>query len=178
MENKLLVTPVLLPGDGPIFDCPDGMYIRYMKSQTRMHKHLYLVLDREIKEGDYYIDTLAKHQKVWKMYPEGIDLSLNEMRRIEATTDKSLGLPLIPQSFIEEYVSKQGKINKVYIELENAFEHLSPNDSPIWQVKLDKEDEVIILPVKDSWNREELANAFLAGQHSSLSFDEWFNKNY
>ena len=41
--------------------------------------------------------------------------------KIEATTDPSLNLPLIPQSFVDKYVEKQGKIEEVLIEMEEVI---------------------------------------------------------
>lgn len=37
--------------------------------------------------------------------------------KVEAITDKSLNLPSIPQLFIDEYVSKQGEIKEIVLEL-------------------------------------------------------------
>lgn len=166
--------------------------------------HLYLVSDREIKEGDWYMNTLAG--RLHKSNDAGPPPNDGYFKKVEATTDKSLGLPLIPQSFIEEFVQKQGKIDKVKIAY--AYDAGGKDDhGPLLQltgwakhlveeagepIELHKDSvEVIILPIKDSWNKEDMKKAYEDGikegiHYNKLSewetqgwtFNEWFDKNY
>jgi hypothetical protein len=142
--------------------------------------HLYLVSDKEIEEEDWVI---GKDDKLFR-WKTSIYLPNKTAKKVEATTDTSLGLPLIPQLFIEEYVEKRGKIEYVYIQLNSSseVEMVAQLNTPNYR------PEVIILSTKESWNREELKEiarkAFLAGGAFQLEipeskcFDEWFDKNY
>ena len=107
-------------------------------------QHLYFVSDEEIKDGDnycyYYKDNpelcgvgMADKETVRIM---GIDTTYKGTHfKIVATTDKSLrelesydsseedsevyrSIPQTPESFIEEFVKANGKINKVMVEME------------------------------------------------------------
>lgn len=155
-------------------------------------QHLYLVSEQEIKEGDWYID-LKNPERAWKYYRNDEPWYVEEegqknIRKIIATTDKSLSLPLIPDSFIERWVRWQGDIDKVRLKMENPFENLSPEKPPVWQLALDKNDFVIIFPIEDkTYSRDEVKeirkeyNKYLIGilnKEVSLPFDEWFDKNY
>lgn len=164
-------------------------------------QHLYLVSDREIKEGDYVVDQwykenvmlVSKIEHTYGLDPEEhrgakehhtfTDKRTNyihhifQHRKIEATTDKSLGLPLIPQVFIQEYVKQQGEIDKVYIQ----FYHRVGQElvsSPY--------NEVIILPIKDSFTLDDMQKAYSAGMNDESNtlllpkgeFNKWFDENY
>ena len=97
---------------------PDWFDDSYSKLQ-----YLYLVSHRKIKEGDYYYDNLGypNVKRVNHLHLIQQDYPNNRIK-IEATTDEDLAsksnLPLIPQSFIETYVEKQGKIEEVEVEME------------------------------------------------------------
>jgi hypothetical protein len=184
MKNELICRPVIFAGNGPIFNSNiKGLSLRQMATQCNMHQHLYLVSDREIKEGDWVLATDENHVRVIAPFQFGFKQG---EQKVEATTDKSLGLPLIPQSFIEEYVQKQGKIDKVKIQMENwepkIQSILGPQQDNEYLPK--SEQEVIILPIKDSWNREEVRHiamkawgvGFVYGKDKE--FGEWFDKNY
>lgn len=147
-------------------------------------QHLYLVSDREIKINDKYINTFTDKIEKNDSNEEGID---DIYKKIEATTDKSLGLPLIPQSFIEEYAQKQGKIDKVKI-------HIRGEGYCLAGMPITEENEVIILPIKDSWNRDEHRQGIIAGINwyrnwicpdkpfsldpEAIEFNDWFDEKY
>lgn len=150
----------------------DGMEVPYAQ-------HLYLVSDREIKTGDYY--CYKNSIPVKRLEKETVPIT-KDYKKVEASTDPSLGLPLIPKSFIEEYVEKQGKIENVYIALrEKDVKTLSHNAK-----------EIVIPSTKDSWKREEVREiarkAFQQGvKHGCDIYAdnnddeiccEWFDKNY
>lgn len=140
MENKLKCRPVLLPAvdQNIITDIclTEGGrisigYEKYISSP----QHLYLVSDREIKEGDYYFNQ----DRITLNTIEAKDLP-PYWKKVEASTDTSLGLPGIPKEWIEkDYVAKQGKIDKVYISIYD-YENVAGI------VEVDMENQVIILP--------------------------------
>lgn len=190
MNNSLICVPVMLHTNNhfaPIWTGESG-FLRVTPGgvqDSKYTQHLYLVSDREIKKDNWIWDKRDNWfgQADKPMHPDYIK---ENYRRVEATTDKSLNLPLIPHSFIQEYVDKQGKIDKVAIQLyhRGGKELVS---APY--------NEVIILPIKDSWNREELKTelkmAFAEGYlkaaqkydpvetiHKVGTFDEWFDKIY
>ncbi len=175
---KQLVKVHMLPTDKSSIYLHQG---KLYNNKVTMHipdgkqipQHLYLTSDEEIKEGDWcihtshgksiliqvkYIENKGQHiitecgQNCWGDY----------CRKIVATTDKVLGfgngyhgwypLPQIPQQFIEEYC-KVGGIDEVLIKY-GFIEKI--NKVPIWKLKLDSNNCVIISSVKESWNREEI----------------------
>lgn len=174
MENKLKVYPVMLPSNNVPWE----------------PQELYLVSNREIKEGNFYYHTITKTVEK-AIHCQG--KSTHPYPKVEATTDKSLGLPLIPESFIKEWVEKQGKIEYVYIRMEDKWDEINgivPNGNPML-CQEGPNRTVIILPTKDSWNREEVKEIARAAFYYGIerwqamgegrnipTLDEWFDKNY
>jgi len=81
-------------------------------------QYLYILSDDEKKEGDWcYIsgDHLGRRIDKWT---DGIESFTGNgiWKKIIATTDSSLKLPLIPNYFIKEYCEMNGKIEEVMIE--------------------------------------------------------------
>jgi len=114
MENKLVCKPIMLLTEdinAPLFlHTEHGVRLNRKYEWANYKQHLHLVSEGEIRGGDYYIDTISLRLSQSKGgNPPGVSYP-PIYKKVEATTDKSLGLPLIPQSFIEEYVQKQGKI--------------------------------------------------------------------
>lgn len=234
MDNKLLVDVVMLPTEEKYFDSPvlwyageawklqffDKFASAANKASGYKPQHLYLTSSEEIKEDDWmirewYPPTGSFRRDVYQYKPY---MKSPSHRRIEASTDPSLGLPLIPQKWIEEvYVPAQGKVKQVYIQTHNLLPH-KHKEKDSWNLAIEKKEladlekriqhafdmaywgeyntlksnlitepllhngEVIILPIKDSWNREEikaLHKAYLNDDMSDVGlFDEWFDKNY
>lgn len=158
MKNYIDCTPVMLPSKDKsplVILRNDDKEIILSSTINKNHlahnwnyQHLYLVSEQEIKEDDWYID-LKNPERAWKYYRNDEPWYVEEegqknIRKIIATTDKSLSLPLIPDSFIERWVRWQGDIDKVRLKMENPFENLSPEKPPVWQLALDKNDFVII----------------------------------
>lgn len=189
MENELICTPVMLPMKETYgyFDIPVIWYSEGYKMQLKdkflsnldmtcgyKPQHLYLTSSREIKEGDWYYNPIVGtiHKSVGGRYDK-------MFKKVEAATNIASGLPLIPQSFVEQWVSKQGKIDQVKLSVaENGNLWLTgnPYNTP--------SGEVLILPIKDSWNREELKIAcfktweLFTTASGFIDFNEWFDKNY
>lgn len=147
--------------------------------------HLHFVSDREIKKGDFVI-WMDEIKKVKEVQAEIFYLELIGERyqvaqkcqcdKIEATTDKSLNILLIPQSFIDCFVEKRGQIKYVYLEL---YRDLADT------IVKYPNNEVMICPSKYIWGVDEMAavlekylsyNKTAAGV--SLPFEDWFEENY
>lgn len=84
---------------------------------------------------------------------DGERLNPNWCYRIIATTDKSLNLPLIPNSFIQKYVEKNGDIKQVMVELGLESEPWIEHTKDITQggfrdkIKTRKDNTVICSPI-------------------------------
>jgi hypothetical protein len=145
------------------------------------NQYLYFVSDREmvndygileVKLDDIYYDsnnktigTLSHIGGPWNFkgtvqFPKDDDLRNNRhcafnCFKVLATTDSSLGLPLIGQPFLEKYVEKQGKIDEVMIEME-CLRRISDTEHE-YGVKVRTSDKTVIIgKVKDSWTKEEI----------------------
>ena len=109
-------------------------------------RHLYIVSDREIKVGDVVMNTTEGADHIW-IATYDVKNYAGTTKKIEATTDPSLSLPLIPEQWIrDEWVAKEGKIDQVKIKV---YEH-SPF-GPINNINA----EVIVLPI---WFRQNILN--------------------
>lgn len=189
--DHIICRPVMLPASDTQVSDKDQLYIplhdpnsKYQirlstvpNSPTSMRKecqrqHLYLVSDKPIKEGDW---VLWDNKQIYKVLTS-FEYSVSRVeKKIEATTDKSLGLPLIPEQWIRDvYVPAQGKIDKTRVKF-----GLASFDG--YDVK---RGEVIILPIKDNYNREEV-KAILEAYDDDISAKKtynnstgWFDKNY
>lgn len=214
-DNRLRVKPIMLPYSH-IADSYESIKLLYREQISSyeygrdgrttqiligkmgyLPQHLYLVSERKIIDGDWVLYGISKRfqhkSENWLkeafFFPEAV--------KIEATTDPSLGLPLIPQSFIEEWVDKQGKIENINLAVKFSKDGLGM----LFVTKTDLINEVIITPVKETWSREELKRvswlSYLEGLNKGLDmaakhnnggslgpqrlleeFNNWFNKNY
>lgn len=94
------------------------------RSPFEKYYELYFISSRKIKEntktfneelnGDWYYNS------IYKTIARIGNITEYDFK-IESTTDKSLNLPLIPQSFVEEYVKSNGKIKEINIEVEPEY---------------------------------------------------------
>lgn len=182
------------------------------------NQHLYFISDDSIKEGDWCIDQMAgeifkmgKQADVANRFHHGnnkkiIATSNPELwtkTKIENTEGHFLNKPLpkISSSFIEEYVNKQGKTDKVMLEYEGEtrWDNKTYIDNPVYIPKLTSNGEVIVVPSdeKKMYTRDEVKvisglawkKAFEYGMNEirsdnpkklvrANSFDLWFNENY
>lgn len=126
------------------------------------NQHLYFVSEREIKADDWFLNDLKEILKTKKEATlkaiNSVDIGEKSWFKIEATTDPSLGLRLIPQSFVEKYVEKQGKIEDVLVDMEYAPGFRIEADPTVHgeRVKVRKDNTVICSPVKESWTKDEV----------------------
>lgn len=144
MKDYIICTPVMLPQKGELqfpsicIGTPE-LGLRYTDTkfgyEGTVYQHLYLVSDEEIKEGEQYIWLKEVH------IATEFTIRLGHARNpIIATTDKSLSLPMIPYSFIERWVAKQGKIDKLRLLLHwDDFREEHTNELEL------SNDEVIII---------------------------------
>jgi hypothetical protein len=79
---------------------------------------IYFTSDEEIKGGDWYYNTTDDKIDTTKW--AHILTLINQhpkAEKIVASTDPSLGLPAIPESFLKQYVDVDGKIDMVRLEI-------------------------------------------------------------
>ena len=182
------ITLIIMVGDGSL--AYNSQKLNSSFDKFNVNKHLYLISNREIKEGDWLYSNITNSFCQRINMADGYNK--NVFKRIEVTTDTSLNLPLIPQSFIEKYVSVQGNIKEVMIEIvDNRNEEwFGDNETgqPFWNSKIEiktrKDNTVIIHPIKDNWNREEVKaiakTAWDIREAGALAFDDfedWFNQS-
>ena len=104
-------------------------------------QHLYFTTNDEIKEGDYFINT--KQNIIYKHDVINYNVSKDYLKKVVATTDKSLGLPQPSQAFVEKYV-ELGGIEEVDIELKS-----SDLDYFFGDLKVDSYNTITIHSIKD-----------------------------
>lgn len=179
---------LLFSGFGTLFKTPP------MKPKTSdMYKHLYITSEEEIKEGDiiiaYYGNETDWDSRVWQRINNTYytldrklcswDKECTTFVKVIATTDISLNLPTIKQSFIDKYIAQYNDgnvIEDVLIEMKQLMVRGNYNNKcsvcgEIFSysdklnficskcglcVKTNSSNEVTIRKVKDSWNREEV----------------------
>lgn len=172
-------------------------------------QHLYFTLNEEIKEGDlvlmnlrndsddddwFAIDKVVEIENNYMYFSNsGVSTSLHKATKIVATTDKSLNLPLIPESFIKEFVESNGSIKEVEIERKVCKRHekiVTNVDYPctclgtLQPLKVNSNNEVIICKEeKDTFTREDLEKSFNAGcdyysEGFAPNFEQWFKQNF
>lgn len=213
-KNKLKCQVVILPTAEKA--SPSNLYLRNNKElqygfkketlTSKQPQHLYFVSEREIKEDDwvlcdermhilsdpeYWIGKVKKIKNNWIFVEEGQGENPEWTKKIEASTDPSLGLPLIPQSFIKKYVKKQGNIKKVMIEAENKtffFSNCFSSDSIIASeglidtsietttIKTRPDNTCIVSKVKDTYMREEVIE--LLNRYGAYCIDNVINSGF
>lgn len=179
-NNLLKCKVVMLPTKGcsTLYIGNNGKIYNQSQIPFSGNQHLYLTSDREIKMDDWYIDNT---NAVRKCIVDDKDYwaRRTNYKKVEATTDASLGLPIIPQSFIGKYVSAQGKIDAVNIEMEFGYPDTPYTGSYI--PKLREDGTITIHSIKDSWSREEVKElcrkVMIAELHSKFDINEWLEQN-
>lgn len=90
------------------------------------YKHLYILSDDEIKEGDYVYDGKYNLPNIdhevykwsYENWIESPDFEDMKCYKIIASTDETLDLPRPSKSFLQKYCDSDGKIEFVNIECE------------------------------------------------------------
>lgn len=122
------------------------------------NQHLYFISNREIKKGDCAMIININDPNYGYTVRISCESNLNIYAKVESSTDSDLHVPLIPQSFLEKFVEKQGAIDEILIEMFERFLYIDEDMKKIteWVPKVRKDNTVIVHPVKDSWNEQEL----------------------
>ena len=96
-----------------------------------IYQHLYILSDEEIKEGDI---ILTKEYGVWEYRKAPCPLpywgNSNGCKKIIATTDSSLNLPSISQSFVKKYIEEYNKGNIITDVMVEYDEFVLENNNP------------------------------------------------
>lgn len=90
----------------------------YYLSENLYGNHLYILSDEAIKEGDWCINNNNNDT----LYQPNCLGDNSNWKKVIATTDTSLNLPLIPQNFIKLYIEQYNLgsiITEVKVEYEN-----------------------------------------------------------
>lgn len=183
MNLKKKIEVVMLPADRQ--DLSNiGMYIDTIKLVYNDHKtdidrgvpqHLYFLSDEIFKYGDkhgYYYDHILSYKLEYFDGENGVGY-----KKIIASTNKSLKLPQPSPAFIQKYIEEWNKGNKIqyvmvdyeeiqgncdcyYTKLCKAPEHIKTGelcrDEKHFKLKVDKNNNITVTKVKDSWSREEV----------------------
>lgn len=182
MESKRVkVKVVMLPtkGDSTFgYITETKTYHRYTNEENSYNnlannlaipQHLYFISDEEIKMGDYYFRLGAKEIYRGSGYT-------NDCRKVIASTEKLVDVPLIPQEFIENYC-EVGGIDEVEIEYGlNYDEHYELIGNPIesWnENKADSNNYVSVHSIKDSWSRQEVEELIESAVHNFSSMNSY-----
>ena len=114
------------------------------------YKHLYIISDEEIKEGDYVIGIHG----LFGPYEKG-DTLYGTPPKVIATTDTSLNLPKPKQAFIDKYINEYNKgdvINDILVEIEK-YDDMTQIDTIF---KVNGNNEITIHPVKTLWSADDM----------------------
>lgn len=112
--QAILLYTNAVPAIGEIFSAM-GLFRRDTEAWADEDKwgcHLYVTTNSTIKAGDWYIvDEKLKQADQYLGYR--LD---GTKTMVVATTDESLGLPLVSDAFIDAYVAQAGKLNEVAVQ--------------------------------------------------------------
>lgn len=135
-----------------------------VQAMAAKYQHLYILSNDIIDEGDWYktINGETFKPMITKCNKDSLYFANNTVNngekvynKIIATTDKSLGLPEIPQRFIEKFRKQYniGKdINEVNVEFEKKWETFIDFDIAdstfTYQPKVNEKNQVTINKIK------------------------------
>jgi hypothetical protein len=110
-----------------------------------IYQHLYFTSDEPIQKGHWYLhENISKPVKESGLLKWGDDLL--KRFKVIASTDSSLGLPAIPESFLKQYVDANGKIDSMKLET-FPWDSLDDNGKVITnhKLKLTDKNEVVVV---------------------------------
>ncbi len=125
MKNTLKVQVIMLPTTNKrdksnLFKRTNGevQYINWdvLDREDWKPQHLYFTSSEPMIKDDWLVNTNAMEIN---RFVAGASINKG-LSKIIATSDVSLGLPLIPESFIKSYVESQGSIKEVEINIVKA----------------------------------------------------------
>jgi hypothetical protein len=148
------------------------------KHFSMKQQHLYLICDDEIKDENYIIingtNGYSFPTQYCKLFPKDKfpkGPGIVKLLKVIASTDKSLGLPSIPKSFLEEYVNKQGKIEEVNVEMELKYDDHDLEYPSIPILKLIDNNVIIQSIPKEVFTLEDMRKAWDNGYSAGLCYD-------
>ncbi len=190
LRNKKLTSNGSLNGAGKLqlFNPPliniDKAYQYYNK------QHLYIVSDEKIKEGDYWFNSITKDIGI-SNFKLGIPLEWDSTLKIVSSSDRSLGLPLIHDSFLPPFIKAYNegkKIEELNLELNEPvckcdtqeklykcpYACLSGEDCKAPNPNNDfyglspkvRKDNTVIIHQSKTYSKEDMIRAFNAGNNS------------
>ena len=123
-KNEIINPLIILKNDGTLVFYDERFHkIRIahqefgnFEIQDASYQHLYLICDLPIEVDDYVIDETG----LFGPY-ESTDTLIEPSKKIVATSDVELKIPQFQQSFIKEFVERQGKDVNVLVEINNRF---------------------------------------------------------
>jgi len=135
---------------------------------TFENKFMYIVNNESIQAGDYFIveDTLQKCNQVINgmiHFNDGEEVKICPHKfqlKVIASSDKSLGLPLISVDFIKQYV-KQNQLTNIMVEYGESFDKQGNFESYYLRTV---NNEIIIRPAKETYTKEEMYQAYMKGR--------------
>lgn len=94
-------------------------------------------------------------------------------------------MPHPSQSFINKFVEKWNSNNPIqYVNVDYDCDHSQMPNKVIDVLKVDKNNEITITPIKDSWSREEVINHLKMldkhvkqYNHYFLGIDNWIEQH-
>lgn len=161
--------------------------------------HLYILSDEEIKEGDWFIQNnkellqyKRKSNTIGCFFDNNNELQTfhsNKRLKIIASTDKSLNLPELSDTFTKEYIkeyNKGNKIEEVLVEYDSELITKNEEDADYFnyddgtklnknfnKIKVSKDNTIIIKPIKNNYTKEEVKelckSAWAAGYDNGYS---------
>ncbi len=153
--------------------------------------HLYIISDDEIKEGDYVqwltggIYHFTKGGEISYLVKKG---RISELKKVVATTDKFLGLPLIHDSFLPPYIKSYNdgkKITEVDLEMDLSYHEEELCDGGYVLKK--RPDGSVIIHQSKTYSKQEIIAlckaAYCEGQYTEkngdfgIDFEQWISEN-
>ena len=178
--------------------CNDGkLRIGNPVGYSEKRQHLYIILDEEIKVGDWiyrYEDKKVFQSKAY--FSKGNPIKKGLITKIIATTDKSITINgydssdedavvncYLPQQFIQYYIGEYNKGNVITeVEVEHLLSLWSGNtlsDRKYGKtiLKVNPDDTTNIKPIKESWTKDEVVELLIrAISNCNCSDGELYNK--
>jgi len=147
-------------------------------------QHLYVLSDEKISGKGFRVDLKRMSIGVIDDDHYYNNPKNGKFKKVISSTDPSLGLPLISNLFINEFVvasDSQNHINTVDVEYD--FDYSAIPDQVTEFLKINPNNTISIKSKKEHWNKNEVIALcekiwFSYGKLSTeSSFDQWVNDN-
>ncbi len=191
-------TPEYIKNSKGYIDDILGIAVRAFKINSLYVTYfLYVTSDDVIKDGDYFYYSTNRGGGDGVEKADDADVQQQDhwkYKKVIASTDESLDLPGIPESFLKKYVEENGKIDEILVEFK-GYKHLhGPDDYTLIFTPKTREDNTIKIMSSKTYTRGEaivlVKKAFAEGFGSSSEGhngechheeeelpDEWIEEN-